>query len=96
VNIVFLMPYADLHALEPYRRASAVPDLFTVDLVARFIAWKLDQNLAAPKSSPGDLVPNARRLPVDKACRLDTEATVGEPITAKLIRTPGMALRSGV
>ena len=35
------MPYADLGALDEDRRLSAIPDLFTVDLVARYIAWKL-------------------------------------------------------
>jgi acyl carrier protein len=45
------MPYADLHGLEPDRRASAIPDLFTVDLVDRYVAWKLDQNVAAPSAA---------------------------------------------
>jgi len=35
------MPYADLAALEEDRRLGAVPDLFTVDLVTRYVAWKL-------------------------------------------------------
>ena len=35
------MPYADLAALDDDRRLSSIPDLFTVDLVARYIAWKL-------------------------------------------------------
>jgi acyl carrier protein len=35
------MPYADLAGLDDDRRLSAVPDLFTVDLVARYVAWKL-------------------------------------------------------
>ena len=35
------MPYADLGSLANDRRLSAIPDLFTVDLVARYIAWKL-------------------------------------------------------
>jgi acyl carrier protein len=37
------MPYADLTALEKDRRLGAVPDLFTVDLVARYVAWKLSR-----------------------------------------------------
>jgi acyl carrier protein len=35
------MPYADLAALDDDRRLGAVPDLFTVDLVTRYVAWKL-------------------------------------------------------
>jgi acyl carrier protein len=35
------MPYADLDGFDHDRRLSAVPDLFTVDLVARYVAWKI-------------------------------------------------------
>jgi len=35
------MPYADLSALERDRRLGAIADLFTVDLVTRYVAWKL-------------------------------------------------------
>jgi acyl carrier protein len=37
------LPYADLSNFARDRRVSAIPDLFTVDLVTRFIAWKLNQ-----------------------------------------------------
>lgn len=37
------MPYADLRGFEHDRHLSAIPDLFTVGLVARYIAWKLAQ-----------------------------------------------------
>ena len=37
------MPYADLGAFDQDRRLSAVSDLFTVGLVARYVAWKLGQ-----------------------------------------------------
>jgi acyl carrier protein len=37
------MPYADLSAFDQDRRLTAVPDLFTVGLVARYVAWKLGQ-----------------------------------------------------
>src|SRR6266480_4898570 len=37
------MPYADLGAFDTDRRLSAVPDLFTVSLLTRYIAWKLAQ-----------------------------------------------------
>jgi acyl carrier protein len=35
------MPFADLSGLERDPRLAAVPDLFTVGLVTRYIAWKL-------------------------------------------------------
>ena len=35
------MPYADFAALDNDRRLSSIPDLFTVDLVVRYVAWKL-------------------------------------------------------
>jgi acyl carrier protein len=37
------MPFADLGAFDQDRRLTAVPDLFTVGLVARYVAWKLGQ-----------------------------------------------------
>jgi hypothetical protein len=40
------MPYADLDRFDNDRRLSVVPDLFTVDLVARYIAWKFGQGAA--------------------------------------------------
>ena len=35
------MPYADLGGLDGDRRLGALTDLFTVDLVARYVGWKL-------------------------------------------------------
>jgi acyl carrier protein len=35
------MPYADLRTLERDRRLNRIDDLFTVDLLLRFITWKL-------------------------------------------------------
>jgi acyl carrier protein len=35
------MPYADLTAFDQDRRLTAVSDLFTVSLVARYVTWKL-------------------------------------------------------
>jgi acyl carrier protein len=40
------MPYADLGGFDRDRRVSAVTDLFTVDLVTRYVAWKLGQGAA--------------------------------------------------
>jgi acyl carrier protein len=37
------MPYADLGAFEKDRQLSGVSELFTVGLVARYVAWKLAQ-----------------------------------------------------
>jgi acyl carrier protein len=37
------MPYADLDGLDHDRRLSAVPELFTVELVTRYVEWKLGQ-----------------------------------------------------
>jgi acyl carrier protein len=41
------MPYADLSILERDRRLSDISDLFTVDLLVRYITWKLEGRLAA-------------------------------------------------
>jgi len=47
------MPYADLSGFDGDRRLSAVPDLFTVDLVTRYIAWKYRQGVgASPNGTP--------------------------------------------
>jgi hypothetical protein len=41
------LAYADLGAFDHDRRPSVVIDLFTVGLVARYIAWKLGQSAEA-------------------------------------------------
>src|SRR5580692_9215781 len=41
------MPYADLSAFDQDRRLTAVPDLFTVGLLVRYVAWKLGKSDAA-------------------------------------------------
>ncbi|HKB41709.1 MAG TPA: hypothetical protein VKD72_35115, partial [Gemmataceae bacterium] len=48
------MPYADLGAFENDRRLSAVTDLFTVGLVARYVAWKVGQ--ARPQHHPSPVL----------------------------------------
>ncbi len=48
------LPYADLAAFEKDRRLSAVTDLFTVDLVVRYIAWK--PGAALPQNGPSPLL----------------------------------------
>jgi acyl carrier protein len=51
------MPFADLGAFERDRRLSAVRDLFTVGLVARYVAWKLDQSAGAGPDGHGAVRP---------------------------------------
>jgi acyl carrier protein len=41
------MPYADLRDLERDRRLNRIYDLFTVDLLSRYIAWKLGESGAS-------------------------------------------------
>jgi acyl carrier protein len=41
------MPYADLADFDRDRRLASVGDLFTVDLVTRYVAWKLDRPAGA-------------------------------------------------
>jgi acyl carrier protein len=51
------LPYADLGGFEGDRRLSAVPDLFTVVLITRYVAWKLGDGAGADRgaaaSAPG-------------------------------------------
>ena len=49
------MPYADLSAFDQDRRLTAVPDLFTVNLVARYIAWKLGQGVGVGPDDHGTI-----------------------------------------
>ncbi len=53
------LPFADLGAFDQDRRLSAVPDLFTVNLLARYIAWKLGQGAGAGPNGIGT-IPVAR------------------------------------
>ena len=58
------MPYADLSGFDHDRQVSSVPDLFTVDLLTRYIAWKLSQGVAAaPAQVEPDAVTVAASLP---------------------------------
>src|ERR1700730_2487409 len=47
------MPYADLSAFDQDRRLTAVPDLFTVGLVVRYIALKLGKSADASPTRAG-------------------------------------------
>ena len=56
------MPYADLDIFDHDRRLTAVPDLFTVDLVTRYVAWKLGQAAATDPRDPA--APDLARSPL--------------------------------
>jgi acyl carrier protein len=47
------MPYADLSVFDQDRRLTAVPDLFTVGLVVRYVEWKLGQCVEAGPNGAG-------------------------------------------
>ena len=47
------MPYADLSAFDQDRHMTAVPDLFTVGLVVRYVEWKLGQRVEAGPNGAG-------------------------------------------
>src|SRR3984893_10988523 len=47
------MPYADLSAFDQDRRLTAVPDLFTVGLVVRYLEWKLGKSADASPTRAG-------------------------------------------
>ena len=54
------MPYADLGLFNYDRRLAAVSDLFTVDLVTRYVAWKLCAVEKAGMDQPdGVVVPSS-------------------------------------
>jgi acyl carrier protein len=50
------MPYADLHGFDHDRQLSGIPDLFTVDLVCRYITWKLRQG-TGPGTNGAAVIP---------------------------------------
>jgi acyl carrier protein len=46
------MPYADLAEFEVDRRLTSVPNLFTVDLLVKYVEWKLAQmSIAGPSAA---------------------------------------------
>jgi acyl carrier protein len=50
------MPYADLADFDQDRRVEDVPRLFTVEMVTRYITWKLDQGAnGEPNGHAADL-----------------------------------------
>ena len=48
------MPYADLGNIDRDRRLAGISDLFTVDLIARYIAWKLSKGAEKSVREPSD------------------------------------------
>jgi acyl carrier protein len=62
------MPYADLGAFDANRRLSAVSDLFTVSLLARYIAWKLGQDTGAGQNETGGVASSFTTMPTHAAC----------------------------
>jgi acyl carrier protein len=67
------MPYADLTDLERDRRLGAITDLFTVDLVARYITWKLEGD-----SESSGCVHERSSSPRARSASETTSASVGE------------------
>src|SRR6266850_3257322 len=47
------MPYADLSVFDQDRRLTAVPDLFTVGFVVRYVEWKLGKCVDAGPNGAG-------------------------------------------
>jgi len=60
------MPFADLADFAADRRLSAVADLFTVNLLARYVAWKLAQN--EDQKEKGGVASNFTTPPTHVAC----------------------------
>ena len=56
------MPYADLDTFDHDRRLTAVADLFTVDLVTRYVAWKVGGGAATDPRDPA--APDLARSPL--------------------------------
>jgi acyl carrier protein len=58
------LPFADLSAFERDRRLSAVPGLFTVGLLARYLAWKLGQDAGTGSDDRGAIPATRSSAPV--------------------------------
>jgi len=62
------MPFADLAAFAEDRRLNAVADLFTVSLLARYVTWKLAQNLHENPKETGGVASDFTPTPTHAAC----------------------------
>ena len=60
------MPYADLSVFDQDRRLTAVPDLFTVGLVVRYVEWKLGQRFEAGPNGAGAIPVSSNALSVHR------------------------------
>jgi acyl carrier protein len=49
------LPHIDLSGFERDRRLSVIPDLFTVGLVSRYVAWQLGCDAEAGPDGPGSV-----------------------------------------
>src|SRR5262249_10796382 len=58
------MPYADLGAFDRDRQLSSIPDLFTVDLITRYVTWKLG---GGKTSGEGQAANGEQDSPLDSA-----------------------------
>jgi acyl carrier protein len=58
------MPYADLNGFDQDRRLIAVPELFTVDLMTRYIAWKFRQGAGTSRNGTEAIVVASSPSPV--------------------------------
>ena len=61
------MPYADLSDQERDRRLDNVTDLFTVDLLVRYVTWKLESGRGTARGGDGTRLPEPDRPPVDRS-----------------------------
>jgi acyl carrier protein len=75
------MPYADLGGFDHDRRLSAVSDLFTVDLVTRYVVWKLGPGGGAGPNDDGGVLVTEDIRPAHHECH---QVDSGQP-------TPGSA-----
>ena len=59
------MPFADLGDYDRDRQLSSIPDLFTVDLVSRYIGWKLQPGTTSglPGTAVIPVMPDAAAAP---------------------------------
>src|SRR5262245_17883262 len=60
------MPYADLSVFERDRRLTAVPDLFTVGMVVRYVEWKFGQRVEADPNGAGAIPVTSDALSVNR------------------------------
>jgi acyl carrier protein len=62
------MPYADLVAYSEDRRLSVIADLFTVGLLARYVAWKLAQKQDENQKETAGVASQFSTAPTHAAC----------------------------